>query len=289
MFTPDTLHGKTILVTGGGSGLGLAMAKGFAAAGASIAICGRTQEKLDRAADELRSLTVEGARVEGYAVDVRDFEGVGGMFEQIHADFGGSLNGLVNNAAGNFLSASEDLSPGGFKAVVDIVLHGTFNCTHRFGNRLIADKRPGTVLNIATTYAEHSGSAFVLPSACAKAGVLALTRSLAYEWATYDIRLNAIAPGPFPTEGAWTRLLPSKRYEKAYLKKLPTGRYGRHEELAQLAVFLMSDLSPYITGECVTIDGGESLAAGQFNFIDTLMPRPMLKKAFRMLRGSKGK
>ena len=281
MFTPDTLKGKTILITGGGSGLGLSMAKGFAAAGAEIAICGRTQEKLDKALEEIHPLTT---RAEAYAVDVRDYEAVTEMFSKATKDFGGPLNGLVNNAAGNFLSASEDLSPGGFKAIVDIVLHGAFNCTHQFGNQLIKAKQPGTVLNIVTTYAEHTGSAFVLPSACAKAGVLAMTRSLAFEWAEYNIRLNAIAPGPFPTEGAWTRLLPSKKYEKAYLKKIPFHRYGKHEELANLATFLMSDLSPYLTGESVTIDGGESLSGGQFNFIDSLMPRKLLKKGFQLLK-----
>lgn len=287
MFTPDTLNNQTILITGGGSGLGLAMAKMFASLGADIAICGRTEEKLLKAVDEIRIAGEEAepeAEVRYYVTDVRDYEKVKEMTDSIIEDFG-SMDGLVNNAAGNFLSASEDLSPGGFKAVVDIVLYGSFNCTHTFGNYLIDNKKKGNILNIVTTYAEGTGSAFVLPSACGKAGVLAMTRSLAYEWATYGIRLNAIAPGPFPTEGAWTRLLPSKKYEKKFLEKIPMGRYGEHQELANLAAFLMSDMAEYITGECVTIDGGENLAAGQFNFIDSLMSRSKLKKVFKMMKG----
>ncbi len=293
MFAEDTLKGEVILITGGGSGLGLSMAKMFSKLGAEVAICGRTEEKLQRAAQEIGE---SGNRVGTYAVDVRDFEAVGEMMQGIVKDFGG-ITGLVNNAAGNFLSASEDLTPGGFKTVVDIVLHGSFHCTHHFGNLLIGQGKgwfgrgekgkgttKGNILNIVTTYAEDSGSAFVLPSACSKAGVLAMTRSLAFEWAEYGIRVNAIAPGPFPTEGAWSRLFPTKKFEKQYLERIPAGRYGDHEELANLAVFLMSDLAPYITGECVTIDGGEKLSAGQFNFIDTLMSRGKLKTVFKMMK-----
>lgn len=282
MFKEDTLSGKTILITGGGSGLGLAMAKGFAQSGANIAICGRTEEKLQKAVKEIKEQR-EGAVVKYYQCDVRDYDVVTSMFKQIMEDFG-SLEGLVNNAAGNFLSASEDLSPGGFKAVVDIVLHGSFNCTHVFGNYLIDHKKEGSVLNMVTTYAEGTGCAFVLPSACGKAGVLAMTRSLAFEWAEYGIRLNAIAPGPFPTEGAWSRLVPQKVLEKKFKNKIPLKRYGEHKELANLAIFLMSDLAPYITGECVVIDGGERLQAGQFNFIDGLMSRSKLKKLFRTMK-----
>lgn len=282
MFDNQTLSGKTILITGGGSGLGLAMAKGFAQCGADVAICGRTEEKLKAAVEEIGGQRAD-AKVNYYLCDVRDYDGVTSMFKQIINDFG-SLEGLVNNAAGNFLSASEDLTPGGFKAIVDIVLHGSFNCTHVFGNYLIDNNKEGTILNIVTTYAEGTGCAFVLPSACGKAGVLAMTRSLAFEWATYGIRLNAIAPGPFPTEGAWSRLVPQKVMEKKFIDKIPQKRYGKPEELANLAIFLMSDLSPYITGECVVIDGGERLQAGQFNFIDGLMSRSKLKKVFRALK-----
>ncbi len=283
MFKEDTLKNEVILITGGGSGLGLSMAHKFAELGADIAICGRTEKKLKDAAEKLNK---HETGVRWYPVDVRDYDAVGEMFDRIMNDFG-KLTGLVNNAAGNFLSASEDLTPGGFKSVVDIVLYGSFNCTHHFGNHLIKNRENGNILNIVTTYAEDTGSAFVLPSACGKAGVLAMTRSLAYEWAEYKIRVNAIAPGPFPTEGARTRLFPSKKDEKKYLEKIPAGRYGEHQELANLAAFLMSDMAPYITGECVTIDGGEKLSAGQFNFIDGLMSRKKLKAAFKRMKPEK--
>jgi NAD(P)-dependent dehydrogenase (short-subunit alcohol dehydrogenase family) len=281
MFIPDTLAGQTILITGGGSGLGLAMAKKFASLGSNIAICGRTEEKLQKAVEEIENADNDSS-AKYYVADVRDYDRIEEMIGEIISDFG-SMTGLVNNAAGNFLSASEDLSPGGFKAVVDIVLHGSFNCTHVFGNYLIDEKKKGNILNMVTTYSEDTGSAFVLPSACGKAGVLAMTRSLAYEWATYDIRLNAIAPGPFPTKGAWERLVPDESAEKKFLSKIPAGRYGDKEELANLATFLMSDMAPYITGECVVIDGGERLSAGQFNFIDKLGSREELKGFFKMM------
>jgi NAD(P)-dependent dehydrogenase (short-subunit alcohol dehydrogenase family) len=282
MFKNDTLAGKTILVTGGGSGLGLAMAKAFSKLGARVAICGRNEDRLTSAAGVIGE---SGNPVYTAAVDVRDYEAVSDMMDGIESNFG-ALNGLVNNAAGNFLFPSEDLSPNAFKTVVDIVLHGTFNCTQQFGKRLIDSGKSGTILNIVTTYTQ-TGSAFVLPSACAKAGVLAMTNSLAAEWAEYKIRVNSIAPGPFPTEGAWTRLMPDPKIEEAYLKKIPAGRYGEHDELANLAVFLMSDLSPYITGECVTIDGGESLMAGQFNSLMQIAPRKQLKGFFQMMKPKK--
>jgi NAD(P)-dependent dehydrogenase (short-subunit alcohol dehydrogenase family) len=280
MFTNDTLADKRILITGGGSGLGFAMAQTFVALGAQVAICGRNEDKLKQAVATL------GERALYEVCDVRDYEAVGQMIANLEDRMGG-LNGLVNNAAGNFLAASEDLSPNAFNVVVDIVLKGTFNCTQHFGKAVIAAKRnPAVVLNIVTTYTE-TGSAFVLPSACAKAGVYALTNSLAMEWATYGIRLNAIAPGPFPTEGAWSRLLPDKSIEEKYLKGIPAGRYGKHEELGWLATFLMSDMSAYITGECVTIDGGERLQAGQFNLFANMFPREQLKMFFGMVKGNR--
>lgn len=280
MFTNDTLSGKNILVTGGGSGLGLAMAKMFASLGAQVAICGRSEEKLQKAVLEI------GHNAIYESCDVRDYEAVGAMMARLEERMGG-INGLVNNAAGNFLSASEDLSPNAFNTVVDIVLKGTFNCTQHFGKlNIAAERRGAVVLNIVTTYTE-TGSAFVLPSACAKAGVYALTNSLAMEWAHYGIRLNAIAPGPFPTEGAWSRLLPDKSIEEKYMKGIPAGRYGKHEELGWLATFLMCDMSAYMTGECVTIDGGERLQAGQFNMFANLFPREQLRAFFGMMKGSR--
>lgn len=283
MFTNDTLSNKSILVTGGGSGLGLAMAKRFAELGARVAICGRTEEKLARAAQEIAAT---GAQVLTHVVDVRDYDKVSAMIHRVVREFG-SMDGLVNNAAGNFLAASEDLSFNAFKAVVDIVLTGSFNCTQHFGKYLIETKRPGVVLSIVTTYTA-TGSAFVLPSACAKAGVYAMTTSLASEWGPYGIRLNAIAPGLFPTEGAWSRLMPGDAsLIEQYKKKVPLGRFGHHEELANLAAFLMSDLSSYITGACVTIDGGERLQSGQFNTLAQVMPREKLKEVFRMMKPKK--
>jgi len=285
MFTTDTLKGKTILITGGGSGLGLAMAKALAKFGANIAICGRTVEKLDAALIEIKQ---ENANIQakGYGCDVRDYEAVKTMIDSIVADFG-SLQGLINNAAGNFLCLSEDLTPNGFKSVVDIVLHGTFNCSQIFGKYCIDNKINGDILNIVTTYTE-SGCAFVLPSACAKAGVYAMTMTLAFEWAGYGMRVNAIAPGPFPTEGAWSRLLPSKDVEEFYMKRIPMGRYGEHEELTNLVVFVMSDMSKYLNGECITIDGGEHLQNGQFNFFAQMFDKPTIKNFFGSMKG-KGK
>src|SRR6266567_4159817 len=177
------------------------------------------------------------------------------------------IDTLVNNAAGNFMARTEKLTPNAFNAVVGIVLNGTFHCTQVFGKRWISQKLGGKVLNIVTTYAAaNCGSGFVVPSACAKAGVLAMTRSLAVEWAKYHIRLNAIAPGPFPTEGAWSRLMPSKQFEEHARDKHPMKRFGKHEELANLAAFLISDMAEYINGECVVIDGAQWLrGAGEFN------------------------
>ncbi|MFN8390817.1 MAG: SDR family oxidoreductase [Bdellovibrionota bacterium] len=277
MFTADSLQGKIVLVTGGGSGLGLSMAKRFASLGARVAICGRDQAKLDGATSQL------GTDALSYQVDVRDDAAVGKMFDELESVAGG-VNVLVNNAAGNFLASSEELSANAFKSVVDIVLNGSFHCTRHFGKRLIDRKLPGAVLSIVTTYAE-TGSAFVLPSACAKAGVLAMTKSLAAEWAEYGIRVNAIAPGPFPTEGAWSRLVPLPALEDAFKKRVPLGRFGEHEELTHLATFLVSDMASFITGESITVDGGEHLNAGQFNFVTQLFPRAQLKEMFTKMRG----
>src|SRR5713101_4444865 len=263
MFQSDLLKGRTILITGGGTGLGRSMTLRFAELGANIFLAGRRVEPLVETSEAIRA---KGARAAYASVDVRDFAAVEQMIAAAEREFGG-VDTLVNNAAGNFIARTEKLSPNAFNAVTGIVLHGTFHCTLALGRKWIAEKQPGNILNIVATYAATgSGSGFVVPSACAKAGVLAMTRSLAVEWARYRIRLNAIAPGPFPTEGAWSRLMPSAEYEQRARETHPMKRFGRHDELADLAAYLLSDQAGYINGECVVIDGGLWLkGAGEFN------------------------
>lgn len=262
VFPKDLMDGQVVIVTGGGSGLGLSMSAGLCQTGAHVVICGRNPERLGQAVETLRTA---GGKADAIPCDVRDPEQVAALVRQT-VERCGKIDGLVNNAAGNFLCAAEDLSVGGFDAVVKIVLYGSVNATLAVGKHLIERGAPGSVLSILTSYA-WTGSAFVLPSACAKAGVLAMTRSLAVEWGIYGIRLNAIAPGPFPTEGAWSRLVPeASMIEGLVEQRVPMGRVGEHSELANLAVFLMSDASPYQNGDCVTIDGGSWLAgAGEFS------------------------
>jgi NAD(P)-dependent dehydrogenase (short-subunit alcohol dehydrogenase family) len=280
VFRDDLLAGKTVLVTGGGSGLGLSMSKKFAALGANVAITGRSADRLAGAAQQIDP---SGERVFTHPCDVRDFAQVEATAAAVAERFGG-IDVLLNNAAGNFLAATEDLSPGGFNAVVQTVLYGTFNATLAVGKRMIEAGKGGSILNIVTTYA-WTGSAFVVPSAAAKAGVLAMTRSLAVEWAEYGIRSNAIAPGPFPTEGAWNALMPTPELEAEARARIPMKRFGDHEELMNLAAFLVSDGAPFINGECVTIDGGEWIASGgEFNGL-TRMPRDAVKGALRAMRG----
>jgi len=257
-FRPELLAGKTTLITGGGTGLGRSMALRLAELGAKVAVLGRRREPLAETAD---AVLKAGGRAVGVPCDVRDPEGVRTAFEAAERELG-PVNQLINNAAGNFLCSSEDLSPNAFNAVVQTVLHGTFYCTVELGRRLIAERKPGEVLSIVTNYAV-TGSAFVLPSAVAKAGVLAMMRSLAVEWAAYGIRLNAVAPGPFPTKGAFSRLIPDNEMERQALRRVPSRRFGEHWELANLVAYLMSDASPYQTGDLVTIDGAEGLFSGQ--------------------------
>jgi NAD(P)-dependent dehydrogenase (short-subunit alcohol dehydrogenase family) len=263
MFSSDLLKGRTIFLTGGGSGLGRSMALQFAQLGARMFLVGRREEPLRESCDEIHR---NGGTAAFLSCDVRDSNAVDAAFAAAETQFG-EIDTVVNNAAGNFMARTEKLSPNAFNAVVSIVLCGTFHCTQAFARRRIAKGLGGNVLNITTTYAAaNCGSGYVVPSACAKAGVLALTTSLAVEWAKYHIRVNAIAPGPFPTEGAWSRLMPSKQFEEHSLGKHPMRRFGRHEELTNLAAFLLSDMSEYINGECVVIDGGQWLrGAGEFN------------------------
>ena len=263
MFREDLLQGRAIFLSGGGTGLGRSMALCFASLGARMFLVGRRAEPLKQTCDEILRL---GGAAAYASCDVRDYAAVELAAQQAGEQFG-RIDTVVNNAAGNFMARTEKLSPNAFNAVVGIVLNGTFNCTEVFGKKWITEKLGGNVLNIVTTYAAaNCGSGFVVPSACAKAGVLAMTTSLAVEWAKYHIRFNAIAPGPFPTEGAWSRLIPSRQFEEHNKDKHPMKRFGRHEELANLAAFLLSDMAEYINGECVVIDGGQWLrGAGEFN------------------------
>ncbi len=268
LFQPDLLKDQVVLITGGGSGLGRSMGLRFAELGASLVLTSRDKAKLDQAAEEMKEAGAPDVLT--LSCDVREPEQVEAMVEETFAHYG-KVDTLINNAAGNFIAPTEYLSPNAFNAVEGIVLRGSFYCTLAVGKRWIQKKQAGTILSIVTTYA-WTGSAFVVPSACAKAGVLAMTRSLAVEWGRYGIRLNAIAPGPFPTPGAWERLVP-KGFEGKMIEKIPLKRAGEHIELANLATYLISPYSSYVNGEVVTIDGGEWLqGAGEFNWALELTP-----------------
>jgi len=287
MLRDNALEGKVIVVTGGGSGLGKAMTNYFLELGAKVAITSRDLEKLKKTASELEAKT--GGTCLPLACDVRYYEQVEAMLEEVIKTFG-KVDVLLNNAAGNFISPTERLSANAFDTIIDIVLKGSKNCTLAFGKHWIDTKQESSViLNIVTTYA-WTGSAYVVPSATAKAGVLAMTRSLAVEWAKYGIRSNAIAPGPFPTKGAWDRLLPGNLAEKFDMaKKVPLKRVGDHQELANLAAYLVSDFSAYVNGEVITIDGGEWLkGAGQFNLLEDI-PEEMWDMLEAMIKAKKNK
>lgn len=285
MLRDDALKGKTIVVTGGGTGLGRAMGTYFLKLGANLVITSRKLEVLQKTADEMAAET--GGEVLAVQCDVRDYGQVENVLAQTLTKFG-KVDALLNNAAGNFISPTERLSANGFSSIIDIVLKGSVNCTLAFGKHWIKEKQAASVLNIVTTYA-FTGSAYVVPSACAKGGVLAMTRSLAVEWGKYGIRTNAIAPGPFPTKGAWDRLLPGDLAEKFDFKnRVPLKRVGENQELANLAAFLISDFSGYINGEVITIDGGEWLqGAGQMNGLEAI-PNEMWDMLEQMTRSAKG-
>ncbi len=285
MFKNHELKNKVIVVTGGGSGLGKSMTRYFMQLGAKVVITSRNLEKLEKTAGELKDETT--GDILAVRCDVRNYKEVEEMLDSTISEFG-KVDVLLNNAAGNFISPTERLSPNAFDTIIDIVLKGSKNCTLAFGKHWIDNKqKQASVLNIITTYA-WTGSGYVVPSAMAKAGVLAMTRSLAVEWAKYGIRMNAIAPGPFPTKGAWDRLLPGDLKERFdFTKKVPLRRVGEHQELANLAAFLISDFSAYINGDVITIDGGEWLqGAGQFNMLQQL-PKEMWDMLEMMIRKNK--
>lgn len=287
MLRDNALSEKVIVITGGGSGLGKAMTKYFMELGAKVAITSRDLEKLQKTASELETQT--NGKCLALQCDVRNYDQVEDMLQETIKHYG-RVDVLLNNAAGNFIAPTERLSANAFDTIIDIVLKGSKNCTLAFGKHWIETKQTNTtILNIVTTYA-WTGSAYVVPSATAKAGVLAMTRSLAVEWAKYGIRSNAIAPGPFPTKGAWDRLLPGDLAEKFDMsKKVPLKRVGDHQELANLAAYLVSDFSAYVNGEVITIDGGEWLkGAGQFNLLEAI-PAEMWDQLEAMIKAKKNK
>ena len=283
MLKKNSLKDKVILVTGGGSGLGKSMVKYFLDLGANVIITSRREKLLNEVAKEFNSKYK--SEVFPISCDVRNIDQVENVIDESFKKFG-KVDCLLNNAAGNFISPTERLSTRAFDAVIDIVLKGTINFSLTLGKRWINNKNEGNILNIVTTYS-WTGSGYVVPSACAKAGVLSMTRSLAVEWSKYKIRSNAIAPGPFPTKGAWERLLPGDLKEKFDpSKKVPVGRVGEHQELANLAAYLLSDYSAYINGEVITIDGAEWLkGAGQFNHLE--MVSDQMWDMFDMMRKKK--
>ncbi|WP_169518267.1 SDR family oxidoreductase [Spirosoma luteum] len=285
MLRDDALKGKTIIVTGGGTGLGKSISRYLLQLGANVTICSRRQHVIDETAKELMAeigrSNVLGASVLGgdssqndasgsvlaVPCDVRNPLEIENVMAKTIEQFG-RIDGLLNNSAGNFISPTERLSYKAFDTIVDIVLRGTYYFTLAVGKYWIENKIPGTVLNISTTYAT-TGSGYVVPSAVAKGGALIMTKSLAAEWGKYGIRLNAIAPGPFPTKGAWDRLFPEPLASLMDpTSRIPLHRVGEHGELANLAAFLLSDYSGYITGESITIDGGEVLMAGEFSHLE---------------------
>ena len=282
MLKDNCLTGKNFIITGGGSGLGKSMSSYLLELGANVIIASRNEDKLSKTVNELTSLC-KNNEISYSVCDVKKSEDINIVIEDAFKKYK-NIDGLVNNAAGNFISPTEKLSPNAFAAIIDIVLKGTCNFSLLYGKQCISRKQKGKILNIIATYS-YTGSGYVVPSAAAKGGVLSLTRSLAAEWAKYRIYSNAIAPGPFPTKGAWDRLFPkpiSMFFDME--KRLPLKRYGNHQELANLSAFLLSDFSDYINGEVITIDGGEWISkAGQFNMLNKVPEKlwSLISKATR--------
>jgi len=282
-YRTDTLADHHIVVTGGGSGLGLAMARRFCELGAKVTINGRREDKLEAAVSGIQDA---GGQAAGIACNVRDPESVEAFFGQAE-EAQGPVTGLVNNAAANFLADTASLSPRGFDTIVQTNLYGTFHCTQACGRRWLQKKTAGAVVSIATTYTD-CGSAYVVPSAVSKAGIVTMMKSLAAEWGPYGIRLNAISPGPVPTEGAWQRLVPDPTMEEKFKQRIALRRFGDPIEVANLAVYLLSDLAAYVTGENIALDGGERLSSGLFNPF-TSMPREQMAAMLQMMRGRDGR
>ena len=266
MFKKDILEGKRILITGGGTGLGKEMANHFGEHGAELYICGRRENVLKETSDEISNK--HGSKVHYQTLDIRASKDVDDYVQSIFDE--GPLDGLVNNAAGNFISPTKDLSHKGFDAIANIVFHGTFYMTHSVGKRLIEASHKASIINILTTWV-WTGSPYVVPSAMSKSGINAMTKSLAAEWGKYGIKVNGIAPGPFPTKGAWERLNPDNNNDDGMMSTVPLGRVGEMIELQNLATFLMADGCDYLTGQTIGIDGAQYLTGGgTFSQLDKL-------------------
>lgn len=262
MLPEHTFDGRVAVITGGGTGIGFGIARELARLGATLVLCSRSEEHLGPAVEQLRSETGRAGAAHYHTLDVRDADAVEAMTAKVLAEHG-KIDLLVNNAAGNFMVESAALSTNGWNSVIGIVLNGTFYCTSAVGKRMIAAKSGGSILNVIANYA-WTGAPGVVHSASAKAGVLAMTRTLAVEWARHKIRVNAIAPGPVHTEGAWKRLVADPIVEEGIRRTIPLRRFASLEEVANAAAYLLSDFASYVTGEAFVIDGGQWLSGADY-------------------------